>query len=529
DQDDTLSDLLRMKRQARQARVTAKQAGRATGRGARLAYRGGKGSVKIGAKGTQYAYEKARKGSLKATQASAKAASKATQVIATATKAIVNVATPIITNPLTWFISGVMGLLLLLIILVSSVFASNIIQQDEFTLNHSWLHISRMDRKESTDKVDYYTDIDSILLYMNYRYGGEWEPDAKWEDGRGGKLSGVFGFNHFSDALDDIWKEENKDPNNLKTMAELYTNGKEWMKFSNDELEEYKEILDSQSETGKYLAYQELANPFYSVDDEKAETEHLSVTQRYGYTDKDTIDPTTTVQAASDKLYAPMDGKVTVTKTDLKGKKTKTTNVMIADKEARFIFYDVKQIRVKTDDTVETGVELGKVSGDTQEIAYAKNYGEVEDKDAKWLKEIATRNVSYGFTEKTKQDKTNTWVLVNPGFYFPFVTYAQQTTVIQEASEMSGRAKQFYDLVKKKVKNATDNGIAAVAGCFGVESGIQPKRAEGDYLSPPVGASANSWDDEKWLTMGGPSIYGGGYPNILHRGLGLGQWTDTSD
>ncbi|MGV3094674.1 phage tail tip lysozyme, partial [Streptococcus pluranimalium] len=139
DQDDTLSDLLRMKRQARQARVTAKQAGRATGKGARLAYRGGKGSVKIGAKGTQYAYEKARKGSLKATQASAKAASKATQVIATATKAIVNVATPIITNPLTWFISGVMGLLLLLIILVSSVFASNIIQQDEFTLNHSWL------------------------------------------------------------------------------------------------------------------------------------------------------------------------------------------------------------------------------------------------------------------------------------------------------------------------------------------------------------------------------------------------------
>ncbi|RXN51054.1 CHAP domain-containing protein [Streptococcus agalactiae] len=529
DQDDTLSDLLRMKRQARQARVTAKQAGRATGKGARLAYRGAKGSVKIGAKGTQYAYEKARKGSLKATQASAKAASKATQVIATATKAIVSYVTPIMTNPLTWLISGVMGLLLLIIILVSSVFASNIVQQDEFTLNHSWLHISRMDRKESTDKVDYYTDIDSILLYMNYRYGGEWEPDAKWEDGRGGKLSGVLGFNHFSDALDDIWKEENKDPNNLKTMAELYTNGKEWMRFSSDDLEEYKDILESQSETGKYLAYQELANPFYSVDDEKAETEHLTVTQRYGYTDKDTINPTTTLQAASDKLYAPMDGKVTVIKTDLKGKKTKTTNVMIADKDARFIFYDVKNIRVKTEDTVETGVELGKVSGDTQQIAYAKNYGEIEDKDAKWLKEIGTKDVSYGFTEKTKQDKTNTWVLVNPGFYFPFVTYAQQTTVIQEASEMSGRAKQFYDLVKKKVKNATDNGIAAIVGCFGVESGVQPKRAEGDFLSPPVGASPSSWDDDKWLDIPGPAIYGGGYPNILRRGLGMGQFTDTTD
>lgn len=436
----------------------------------------------------------------------------------------------ILANPLSLKSYGLMFLILAILALFMGIFGgSSPIQQDEFSLNQSWLHLSNRDRKESTDKVDYYTDIDSILLYMNYRYGGEWEPDAKWEEGRGGKLSGVLGFNHFSDALDDIWKEENKDPNNLKTMAELYTNGKEWMRFSSDELEEYKEILDSQSETGKYLAYQELANPFYSVDDEKAETEHLSVTQRYGYTDKDTIDPTTTLQAASDKLYAPMDGNVTVTKTDLKGKKTKTTNVIIADKEARFIFYDVKNIRVKTDDTVETGVELGKVSGDTQQIAYAKNYGEVEDKDAKWLKEIATRNVSYGFTEKTKQDKTNTWVLVNPGFYFPFVTYAQQTTVIQEASEMSGRAKQFYDLVKKKVKNATDNGIAAIAGCFGVESGIQPKRAEGDFLSPPVGASPSSWDDDKWLDIPGPAIYGGGYPNILRRGLGMGQFTDTTD
>ena len=98
-------------------------------------------------------------------------------------------------------------------------------------------------------------------------------------------------------------------------MAELYTNGKKWIKFSKDDLEEYKEILDSQVETGKYLAYQELSNPFYSSNDDKADSEYLTVTKRYGYTDKDTIDPTTTLQAkASQKLYAVMDGKVTVTK-----------------------------------------------------------------------------------------------------------------------------------------------------------------------------------------------------------------------
>ncbi|VED97117.1 Surface antigen [Streptococcus anginosus] len=119
---------------------------------------------------------------------------------------------------------------------------------------------------------------------------------------------GALGFNHFSDALDDIWKEENQDIDNLKTMAELYTKGKEWIKLSKDDLEEYKEILDSQADTGKYLAYQELANPFYSSSDEKAETEYLTVTKRYGYTTKETIDPTTTLQAKNRSKTLCSDG-----------------------------------------------------------------------------------------------------------------------------------------------------------------------------------------------------------------------------
>ncbi|MGI1784445.1 phage tail tip lysozyme [Streptococcus uberis] len=530
EQDDTLSDLVRTKHQIRQTRVMAKQAGRATGKSVKLAYRGARGTVKLGAKGTRYTYHQTRKGSVKVTQASLKAASKTAQTLVATSKALVGAITPIIANPITWVVTGVISLLLLIVILVSSVFSSNVVQQNEFTLNQSWLHISQMDRKKSSDKVDYYTDIDSILLYMNYRYGGEWEPDAKWDDGFGGKVTGALGFNHFSDALDDIWKEENSDLTNLKTMAELYTNGKKWIKFSKDELEEYKEILDSQADTGKFLAYQELSNPFYSSNDDKADSEYLTVTKRYGYTDKDTIDPTTTLQAkASQKLYAVMDGKITVTTKDLKGEKTKTPNLIIEDKEARFIYYDVSNSRVKTGDKVEMGQELATVSGSTQRIAYAKRYGEVDDKDATWLKKIRDREVSYGYTIQTKKDKKEVWVLTNPGFYFPFVKYAETTTITQEASEMSGRAKQLYDLIKKLLPNATDNGIAAIAGCFGVESGINPKRAEGDYLSPPVGAYGSSWDDDSWLTIGGPAIYGGGYPNIIHRGLGLGQFTDTSD
>ncbi|VHC61316.1 CHAP protein [Streptococcus pyogenes] len=89
------------------------------------------------------------------------------------------------------------------------------------------------------------------------------------------------------------------------------------------------------------------------------------------------------------------------------------------------------------------------------------------------------------------------------------------------------RAKAIYTYLK--AKGATNQAIAAILGNWSVESGINPKRAEGDYLSPPVGATETSWDDPAWLSLGGPAIYNGGYPNIIHRGLGLGQWTDTAD
>ncbi|HFE9515796.1 TPA: phage tail tip lysozyme, partial [Streptococcus agalactiae] len=96
-------------------------------------------------------------------------------------------------------------------------------------------------------------------------------------------------------------------------------------------------------------------------------------------------------------------------------------------------------------------------------------------------------------------------------------------------SNLGQKARSIKDYLKKKVPNLTNNGLAAMLGNFATESNINPKRVEGDYLSPPVGASACSWDDEAWLALGGPAIYKGAYPNILHRGLGLGQWTDTAD
>lgn len=101
-------------------------------------------------------------------------------------------------------------------------------------------------------------------------------------------------------------------------------------------------------------------------------------------------------------------------------------------------------------------------------------------------------------------------------------------TNLDISGDLAQRSRAVRDHIKKKIPNATDNGIAAVLGNFATESNIKAKRAESDYLSPPIGATASSWDDENWLNMGfaqGASVGS----LVVHRGLGLGMWTDTSD
>ncbi|WP_228478825.1 phage tail tip lysozyme, partial [Streptococcus suis] len=133
-------------------------------------------------------------------------------------------------------------------------------------------------------------------------------------------------------------------------------------------------------------------------------------------------------------------------------------------------------------------------------------------------------------TYQKVDDDTEKLVYVNPAFYFPKVIQVQ-TTILPTIGQFGGdefeRAKAIYDYLKSK--GATNQAIAAILGNWSVESSINPKRAEGDYLSPPIGATDGSWDDEGWLSLNGPTIYNGRYPNILKRGLGLGQWTDTAD
>ena len=179
---------------------------------------------------------------------------------------------------------------------------------------------------------------------------------------------------------------------------------------------------------------------------------------------------------------------------------------------------NLTNIKVKENQEVKAGTLIGYLSEPNLTVYYRKYRAADElppvDQSGIWNK----LNIKQG------------WTYVNPGFYFAKVIYLQNTSVMTDiSSDATKKAKQIAEMIRKHEPKATDEGISAFLGNWFVESGINPKRAEGDYLNPPVGASASSWDDEAWLQMGGPAIYNGGYPNIIHRGLGLGQWTDTSD
>ena len=262
-------------------------------------------------------------------------------------------------------------------------------------------------------------------------------------------------------------------------------------------LAEFEELLEIAKETGYYRSYQELENPIYSKREEGV-GQPLVITKRYGYSSKDDIYNNTIIQVSRGKqLYASMAGTVNVLE----------KNITIETSRAKFTYYNVSEIRVKTGDKVTVGQELAKVDSDEGlEISYQKL--------------------------KTNKDKTSKeWLYVNVGFYLPSVHYNQTTSVLStiDIGDMAGRIKETSDYVKKYEPKATINGISAMLGNFWTESSITSKRAEGDYLNPPIGASASSWDDPNWLSISGPAIYNGSYPNILKRGLGLGQWTDTGD
>lgn len=379
-------------------------------------------------------------------------------------------------NPITWSILGVLIVVILLAGVASSAQKPAIVQE-EADLTDSWTYMTKLDAENSDTSTAFYSDIDAVMFYMNYRFD-----DYKLLD----YLSPTTIYQNY---LTDLWSALNgKAPDySLKTMEELETKEGSPYYISEEEYEQYQEIKE---ELGYRTMQGQLSFPY--------ETESLIVTRRFGYErqgEEVLMNKGLGVTAAADQeINAPLSGVVSSIPSE--------TSIQITEGEtARLTIEGVKSSRFKGDEEISAGSLLGNATGD-QLIFYYEKYQEEQDE----------------------------WVYVNPGFYFPSVTYTQTTMLgsadFDPGTDVESRAKAVYDYLTKM--GYTRAGIAAILGNFSVESGINPKRAEGDYLNPPVGASGNSWDDPAWLAMGGMAIYGK-YPNILHRGLGLGQWTDTAD
>lgn len=390
-------------------------------------------------------------------------------------------------NPMAWWILG--GLLLLF--LIASVFMSTnshiIVQQDEFELNKAYTHMTLEDAEHSIAEdngVTYYTKIDDVMAYMNYRFKDYALTDIAFAAVSSGGLT-------YQDYLSGLWEDLNGGES-IKSMSDLYKeNGK--YSLSKEDIEEFQEL----KENGVYLGLYELDNPFQGQTDETV----LSMTYRYGYYNTDGKAEKSNYIILEAKqgqvIVAPMDGVV----------KLEGEDVVIVSGEGKIVesrlrLKDIANGRVQEGQKVYTGDIIGEIKSDQGLKIYYQKYNDDNEK----------------------------LVYVNPAFYFLNVVQVQTTilpSIGQFQGDEVGRGRLVYDFLKSK--GASNQFIAAVLGNWSVESSITAKRAEGDYLSPPIGATDSSWDDDVWLSMNGPTIYNGSYSNILRRGLGLGQWTDTAD
>lgn len=387
----------------------------------------------------------------------------------------------IVLNPMTWVVSGLLFFLLLMMSFVVGISGTSLIQQNEGELTKAYTHMTWEDAENTRTNdtgITYYTKIDDVMGFMNLKYQ-DYALEEVMENGD----------KTYQAYLSQLWHDLNGG-DSLKAMLELTKEPA--YKLSDDDREELKEL----SKEGTYLALQELDNPFQG----QTEDDTLTMTVRYGYEmieDKPTLHHHIILEAKENQvIVAPMDGKVSLDGENLIITSGKGLN------KSQLTLFNVYTGRVTDGQKVQAGEMIGQT------------------KDGSGLK----------VTYQKVDDDSEKLVYVNPAFYFPKVIQLQTTilpTIGQFGGDEFARAKAIYEYLKSQ--GATNQAIAAILGNWSVESSINPKRAEGDYLSPPVGATDSSWDDEGWLSLNGPAIYNGRYPNILRRGLGLGQWTDTAD
>lgn len=395
-----------------------------------------------------------------------------------------------------------LGIILAILAIISAlaVMMGAGVAQSEIELTKAWEEVSLNDYNETAEirKVDkptidgsevlpesvsIYSNIDDFLIYMN----------VKFEDYTLDKAISKKNSETHRAFLNNLYHKVvvNNNPSwKLKNFEEVIQQSN----FRLGKKESRYELIKKQN--NPYFDYQELINPF-NRDDKNAS---INVNKRYGYYYQESgifhkaFRSGIFVEASKGQaVYAPKAGKIRYSGS--------TCYIETSSKQLRID--NLTSFRVNEGQKVKRGTLIGNVS----------KAGGV-------------------YIEYKKRQKI-LWVTVNPAFYFPNVNYVEKTTyevatTLDISGDIGQRALQVYNLFKKYFPQTTINGASAFLGNFQVESGINPKTAEGYYLSPPVGATATSWDDDNWLNMSGMDIYGNN-TMIIHRGLGLGQFTDTKD
>ncbi|HEM3697670.1 TPA: CHAP domain-containing protein [Streptococcus suis] len=408
----------------------------------------------------------------------------------------------IVRNPFSWKAYILTFILFLFLALLG--FGSGVNIQDEYDLNQTWLHLTKLDRERSNEKVDYWTNWEDSLLYLNHTYD-KWrfQADLALPD----QDIGVTYLSHF-------WNAHNQDRNNLKSIQALYTDKKSLYYLPKEEREEYQELLESSSENGKFPSLQELENPFYPPDDEAANSP-LKISNRFGYSSKDAISEKITLQIPGNHdVYAVMAGTV----------RLEGNQFIIETEDSRFTYYDVQGKRYKTGDMVTAGELIGKTKSEgNQDVDYEKYL------------QYQPRSSALDLFPKPKKE----WVAVNPGFYFLAVEYTQATSVVSDielSGEKQSRARALINEIKKREPKVTENGLASILGAWDIESSVTYKRYETDYLTgnqfdkvaqnPTAENLVGSWSAFQAFYPTLTLIEEGYLVNGLHYiGIGIGQWT----
>lgn len=370
----------------------------------------------------------------------------------------------IASNPISWAVFLIFTIIFMAA--VATVQTSKpAIQQKEFELTETWKYVTKIDSEHTDDKNSFYTDVDSIVYYMNNKFG---EFNNKSTSLQVGNLNGA---RNIEGYLDNLWVDLNgKKPDyDLTTMENLEKDDKSIYKMSSDDLEELKM---SRENLGYTTLDGQLTFPY--------KTDNLVISNRFGYEKSDgkevLNDSISTPVSQGQAILAPLTGKVT--------NDEKSITVIDEDNSEKVTLTNVSGSRYNNDNKVNSGQQLA-IASDTSLNIKVEKY----------------------------DDENKKWVSVNPAFYFPKVTYTQFTTLSTDNFSPNGTMAQnaltVYNYLKPK--GGTLEGIAAILGNFQQESTIDPtaiqqgqEYEDSKAFNPQLGGygfGLGQWDSERRVNL----------------------------